>query len=362
MQIYIIVFLLEMLLGFILLGSRPSMANKKKRIIYLTISTIVLATLCGLRATSVGFDTENYAITFIRTSDSINFIFDNEQHVETGFAALCTLVKLAGGDFNVLLLICSFFTMGAANVFIYRHSPNVLLSTFILICFPFYYSSFDIIRHFISAAFFLLGYKYILEKKPIKYAAFILMGTCFHTSSLIYLLFYPLFHLTWGKRNVILIAFSGLIIMLFANYFAIYIVESTGRFEIIANEWVGLYSGGLLTAVMYITIFVIARKAAKYQEIEFNLKSRCLYIVFVLAVLSIIFIEVRIATRYIMLFAGLMSIAIPNLMNPHTALNKRANTQYLNIFIVIGLAYHMFMLLTNWQNIVPYVPYYVIPF
>ena len=105
MEVYIIVFLVEMFLGVLIFRLTPGDVSNRKKIIYLTITTLVLGLVGGYRSSLVGYDTESYYDSFLLTSDSIENIFENTQHIETGFAALCTLVKICDGDFTHLLLI-----------------------------------------------------------------------------------------------------------------------------------------------------------------------------------------------------------------------------------------------------------------
>ena len=87
--------------------------------------------------------------------------------------------------------------------------------------------------------------------------------------------------------------------------------------------------------------------------------DRYMIIIYTLFILSIVFLQARIATRYIMLFAGLLSIAIPGLFSNKKSLKSKGTSLRLVIFISIGLFYHMFMLQTNWQNVVPYIPFWL---
>lgn len=351
-----------MLLGVLLLGLSPEDANNKKKIVYLFLITIILGLLGGYRSSLVGCDTANYYDSFLRTSDNIEGIFDNNQHIETGFAALCTLVKICGGNFTHFLLVCSFFIVGSFSVFVFRHSNNVLLSIFILLCFPYYYSSFDIIRHFFATSFLLLGFKYILKGNFLKYAIFILMGSVFHNSALVYLLLYPLLRLGWSRRLFLFITAATLFLMISANNFANFLVAETGRFEVVAEEWVGEYSGGVLTCIMYLLVFLLAYYARKNKtsiSIEYDVSIICIYMLLMSALL---FINVRIALRYIMTFSGLLAFAMPSLLGTVDVQKRNINRVLLIIFISIGVFYHLFMLEINWQNVVPYVPSFVYPY
>ena len=350
-----------MLLGIFILGWHPQNSSNRKKIVYLVFSTVILGTLCGLRSSLVGYDTETYYTAFLRTSETIRDIFDNQQHIETGFAALCTLIKVLGGNFTHLLLICSFFTVGSFSVFVYRHSSNVLLSIFILLCFPYYYSSFDIMRHFVATSFFLLGYKYILNGNFVKYSIFVVAGCIFHKTVIIYLLLYPLLRLRWSSKLMWTVFMIAGLIMFFAPVISLYIVEETGNYGTILESWVGKDAGGSLTALMYFVIFIIASILRKNLEMpsKADINLICVLLLFASA---IIFTRSRIVIRYVMTFSGLLAVAMPNLLYSYKSREKRLNGLILFLFIIIGLLYHTFLLITNWQNVVPYISSFEYPF
>ena len=361
METYIAVFIIEMLLGFLVLGKHPQIANNTRKIVYLLLTSLILGTTGGLRSSLVGFDTENYYIAFLRTSDSLQRIFDNPQHIETGFAALCTIIKVLGGNFVHLLLICSFFIVGCFSIFVYRHSSNVLLSIFILLCFPYYYSSFDIMRHFVATSFLLLAYKYILNGKFIKYSIFIIAGAIFHKTALIYIILYPLLRTKWSTKLMWSVFAIGVIIMIYATAISLYIVEETGTYGTIAEVWVGKNAGGSLTALMYFVIFIMAYLLRKNLVVP-SRADIYLICVLLLFVFAFIFMRTRIVVRYIMTFAGLLAVAMPNLLYTGKSKDNGQKEILFFLFIIIGLSYHAFMLITNWQNVVPYIPSFVYPY
>ena len=156
MIIYIIFFVCNILFGLSLcfvgrkFYSNELNRNKIKRRIYLIVTTLQYGLLCGLRAISMGYDTFSYQIIFDMTPGSWSTLFVRTSYVEMGFSLLCSFVKILGGNYRTLLIICSLFSMGACCVFFNRHSNNVILSVFIIISFPFFYSQFDVIRHFLA--------------------------------------------------------------------------------------------------------------------------------------------------------------------------------------------------------------------
>ena len=250
------------------------------------------------------------------------------------------------------------FTMGSCCLFIYRHSDDVLMSVFTIMCFPFFYSSFDIIRHFLALSFLLIGYKYVVQRKFFKFLICILLGSLFHSIALIFIFMYFIPKLKFNESTVII---TGVVVAISFIWMED-IVEILGKVlgkDYSNNEWFGSYGGGSRTAVMYLVVFVIA------LVLFYNLKQRereehtAVCMIMGLLCFAILFINARMMTRFIMSSIPFLAIAMPRLLN-------RANTQRIDIrnvcfagYTTIGIAYHAYMLMVNWQNVVPYVPFWM---
>ena len=65
-------------------------------------------------------------------------------------------------------------------------------------------------------------------------------------------------------------------------------------------------------------------------------------------------------TRFIMTSSAFLAIAIPNLLiaDGKRKIDDKKIKSIARWVILIALAYHAFLLLTNWQNVVPYMPYW----
>lgn len=68
-----------------------------------------------------------------------------------------------------------------------------------------YFNSFNIVRQFLAASIILFGLKFIINNKPYKYAAVVLLATGFHVSSLIGLVLYPMRYFSINKVVLLII-------------------------------------------------------------------------------------------------------------------------------------------------------------
>lgn len=358
MLIYIINFAVNMALGLVILGPRPREASTKRRAVYLIITAIQLALLCGLRAEAVAYDTKNYIRVFNMSVKDLTSTEFNSARVDLGFYYLCQLIGLLGGTPTTLFLLCSLFIMGATCLFVYRHSDNVLLSVFILLSFPYYYTSFDIMRHYIAVAFFLLAYRYLEENRFIPYAIIVMLGFPFHKVAVFFLLVYLVRHLknsplTWASF------FTGSVVLCFhAKDLARLIILVLERFANYTNEdntWLSGYGGGIKTAVLYGAILIFTLILYNNLENKEERDERALHYVLLLFCFSVVFINVRMMIRFMVAFIPLLAIAFPRLNDRENARDTKTATFITYAFLALGVFYHGFMLLTNWQNVVPYV-------
>ncbi|MBE6619149.1 MAG: EpsG family protein [Ruminococcaceae bacterium] len=357
MTVYIVNFVVNMLLGLFLTHIKTRSEKRKYEKLYLLITVLQFGLVCGFRATSVGWDTAAYSTIFNHTPDTWEHIFNNKQHIEIGFSVFCSIIKILGGNYQTMFIISSLFVMSSACIFIYRHSKDIVISVFILISFPFYYSSFDIIRHFMATAFFLLGYKYVVERKFVKYVIFLAIGSLFHTIAWLFLPFYFVRKIKWNGLTLALAGIATAVCFFFLDDIAVILATLINK--TVPKMWVGSYGGGVRTAIMYLVVLIISIFAFYNQRETGESKSNALNLITILFIFSVIFINARIMTRLMMTTVPLMAIAIPELVSDKKNIKSYDNnTVYTLGIIAIGCFYHGFMLWMSWQNVVPYVPYW----
>lgn len=364
MTIYIISFVLNLLVGLLICkdnsqsGNDAALTVNTRKKIYLLITALQFGLLCGLRSTKMAYDTSAYKLIFDMCPDSWDHLFDRSSYVEIGFRLLCSVIKILGGNYQTMLIVTSLFIMGSCCVFIYRHSKDVILSVFIIISFPFFYSSFDIIRHFLATSFFLLGYKYIVERKFFKYTLFIFIGSLFHGISWVFLPFYFAKKIRWNWKTMTVATVGTVVIYAYIQPVATWISDLLGKSSGINSGWIDSYGGGIKTVIMYGVILLIAIIAFYQLENRTEEDMNAVNYVVLMLVFSIIFTNARMMTRMIMTMTALVAIAIPQLLDKPRTKSLRDYLILKIAFVSIGIGYHAFMLLSNWQNVVPYIPFW----
>lgn len=201
MYIYIIYFLLITFLA-IEYEFRPFQTR-----LPLTIIIIGLACLAGFRGPEVGRDYENYLYNFeiVNNIDDVIFL----TILEPGFIAIVYLIRLISAQ-NYQVLIMLFFALSAVALKISvfkRLTINPFLA--ILIYFSHYFLLHEMtqIRIGLASAFFLCGIPYFLKRNKMGFVGFVLFGTLFHYSAILYLAI-----LLFDARSFNIKLYSGLLI------------------------------------------------------------------------------------------------------------------------------------------------------
>ncbi len=374
MLIYIFSFLLNILIGLLIFKGKALNKSDKAKKWYLYLTVIQLTVLAGFRGYYVGFDTDSYTEIFNRIAVSNYSVLNTETWLEIGFVIYCKLISLFGGNAQCMIFLSSAIINISVCRFIYKYSIDVFMSVYLLMCFPYYYYSFDIIRYFIAISIILFFYKYIVERRFIATCIVIIFASTFHSGAIFLFAFYFLYKFKLNAVNTIItvpiivivgLSFSELYIFFFS------IGDVFGRY-IYDSYWFGGSSGGYVTAIMYVVILILGiiahsinRSDRKHTELISN--DAIIGILIVLAMSSILFTRARMMIRIMLFCLPFLAVGFPNLV--YVAIKDRVTkdnyfvltyeTLLIKICIMaIALYYHVFMLLNNVQNIIPYYPFW----
>lgn len=212
---YLVNIMLICIWGVLLLYNK---SDKKKKI-YCTIVAMQWILISGLRHFSVGDDTYAYYYTFEQVKSTPwetillqnwNYLFHGLEIKDPGYPLLEKIFQIFCGDYQVFLLfIAAVFTISMA-VWIYKNSSMPCLS-FIIYSALFYafYSVTGNRQTLATALIVFVGYKYIKEKKLLKFLVIAFIAFMLHKSSLVFIPFYFLAHKRITKPYVI--TMSGII-------------------------------------------------------------------------------------------------------------------------------------------------------
>lgn len=188
-------------------------ANKS----FCIMAAIFLLLLMALRHQSTGIDIVTrgskigYYDMFMRISQMsfTRCLQGSIAHYETGYIVFCKLLSYISRNPQILLISCATIQSVCLYVTVYKTSKMPFLTTIMYLALPCYYIFWSGLRQGIAISITMIAFLMIKEKKPIKFILLVVLAWLFHSSAIIFLIAYPLYHL---KRSSILNIVSCLLI------------------------------------------------------------------------------------------------------------------------------------------------------
>lgn len=182
--------------------------DKRSKKIYLFFAFFALWLLVALRAPSVGNDTNTYCLEFQAQNGYSNFFAPNARF-EYGYVLLCRFIGLFTRNNQIMLAIFAALTMVPVAITLYRYSPRLNISIAIFCFGGLYLSSFSAIRLALCSSILLMAIKPLIERKPIQFILWILLGALFHNIGFFFLVLYPLSLLKFNKNTMLVFVILG---------------------------------------------------------------------------------------------------------------------------------------------------------
>lgn len=171
---------------------------------FLLICFSLLFILLVFRDYTVGTDLKNYLIRFIKIGETpFNELYDisNYYSFEFGFTLLNKIIYMIFPSTFSFMILSSLISLFGFYHFINKYSRNKLFSFYIFFTFSMATNSMNTIRQYMAISILLYSLDYLLNKDIKKYLLYIFLATSIHSSSIIFIVLYPL--INRFKVNVI---------------------------------------------------------------------------------------------------------------------------------------------------------------
>ncbi|MEG2184647.1 MAG: EpsG family protein [Cloacibacillus sp.] len=361
MTVYIVSFVINIVVGVLVFCGAPTGAQwSLRKKFYALFSILQFTFLAGSRAESVGWDTETYFVIFKIIDSSPGLT--GAPWIEKGFVALCKGIALLGGDARTLLYVCSFVTVSSCVLFFYKYSNSLLYSMFVFISLPYYYTSFDILRQYLAFSIFLFGYSLVRQRRFFFFTLLIILASFFHKSAVLFIPLYFMYNIKWTHFKILFIIGTSILLYFYLTPMVLWSLNAINSASIYSKIgfWVGEFSGGVKTCVMYFVILVTLW--FNLGQCRIKIGNEFFGYAILLSMCALLFVNMRMLTRMMMLCIPFVAVAIPQILLPtprqvckqQSPLIVFDKMVFNLIIILICTIYHAFMLITNWQNIVPY--------
>lgn len=248
-----------------------------------------------------------------------------------------------------LFIICSTITFVFLSKAIKDQSVNVVFSILLVFFIRYYFLTLNVVRQGIAMSIILCSFKYIKERNLKKYMFTIILASCFHMTSLIYIPIYFLCQMDWKKKRNIMTAFLiGIVliigfalIMKFTKYGA-YIGSQFQGNEFLLHE--------ILLSGFILLIATVERKNIQTEKEYFNIYYVIQIVTFILSLCSRF---LPVADRIIWLFYVQNIFLVPIIIKNIKSIDRKALV-FLAMISIMSINVYAQAVLTDSYSIVPY--------
>ena len=288
---------------------------------YMILCSLALIFIMGLRSKYTGTaDTYHYTLLYeaakeystlgeyLNKIDIFNdvFIFSEAGfHIYTWIAA-----KIFSGTQGFLLLTATII-VGATAKFIYENSEDPAVSWVVFICLGSMTFAMNGMRQALAMSICLLSYRYVKEKKLVRFLLTVFLAVLFHKSAMVFALVYLMRNMKFNFKSFAWITLGIGVFLASAQRFAFLYDSITGEDYASAESF---ESGGIITILIY--VIAIVGLLISYRQLQDT--ERFLPLVFTIVGLFIYlgrFISTQIYERVSYYFAYFLILGFPIILN-----------------------------------------------
>ncbi len=276
-MVYIIAVELIIVYGFIIFLTNIKASFNTKKTIFLTLSFLTLALIMGLRAVSVGIDTNAYKNKFdIISEKSFGDLFSGFYYegIEIGYVLLMKLVSLIGGNYLMFQILTSFLYCFGMAKFIRDNTGDPFTAVFLFMGTGMFLFALNGARQMFAVMIIANSWTYLKNKNYAASVALFLAAITMHLTSIIFLLVYFCYFLK-DKDNII--RFVPLILLVCALFYKeiAYIISSVfPKYKSYLNFIGQGQDVGFIVIVWLIivtfSLYIIYGKKKFYEKGKFN--------------------------------------------------------------------------------------------
>lgn len=337
MTLYYLTYLLIWVLYNISKNSSPF--EKKRNALFCSGCFILIFALLALRSPEMGVDLlgRGEKTGYLGSFDIISrysfhqvLKMENYLNYERGYIIFNKLISMIYNNKQFFLGVCAFLSVLPVMIHINKRSKDTLLSVYIYMALPVFLIAFSGLRQAIAIAITVFSVKFIEEKKFIKFILLVLFASTFHSSSIIFLVAYPLYYLKLSDKSKFLFVLTIPVVYVFRT--PIFNIASKIFKESAGTEETGAFTLFLVFFLIYIFLIFFNKKQDTHQNGMIN--------IFYFACICQAFGSInQLAMRVGYYFMIYSAIAIPNTIaemeDKRSA--KLAQIILFGIFILYGL-------------------------
>lgn len=356
--------ILVLIISLIMLPCYSIQADKKYKTTAITIITIILILILGLRNFSVGMgDTYNLYIPEFNRIQNLSLLEISLNYKDPIFYLLTRILSICVKSPQLWIFICGCLYIIPVMKTIYKYSKYHLLSIILFLALNFYGTAFSGIRHCIACGILCFAYKALNEKKQKNFIISVIIASCFHISSIIFLLSYPIYNskklcsnkglVTLGILIFILFIINNLYGQIIITSFINFLIQSfnLSRFSIYAATDFSSLNNNLF--FINYGIYIVSYLLSKNSQ-DTSLKSEIALQGIGTALLAFT-TSLGEFYRLSYFFIQYSIILFPNIISTFKVVNTRKIFRIL--VYIFGIVYFLLFSASN-TKIIPYIPFW----
>lgn len=244
--------------------------NKRARSVFFVLTALIVIAFQGFRSFNVGIDLGSYIPGFMNIGNDESIKLGNlvYQNYEAGYVLLNKLLYKLGCSPRVFLFIVSAIIQIPIFYTMYRYSDKPLLSIFIYFAFGNFLFTFSGLRQSIAMALCFVAFGFIKRKKLLPFLMMVLLASSFHSSALLCIVLYPVYHFEMDKHWLPL-ALSAVIFLIVFNEKLLIFVSGLGYGGYGEVTRTGAYT--MLS--MYFLLYFVSFLGKKYNRDYMGLRN-----------------------------------------------------------------------------------------
>ena len=201
--------------------------------IFLMAAFFAVFLVIALQSEQSNNDLIQYYRAFRRYS---NYTWGNYQYIidtakDPLYYIFGSLFSHIGFSFRQWYLLIGFIYAFSIYWLVGRYSSNVYISYIVLITVGSLGFAMSGMRQTLAFAILMFSFKYMENKKIIKFILLVLIATQFHSTAIIFILAYPLYWFKLRMRNLIILALGAVVVILNRRFFLAGFINFMGTDE-----------------------------------------------------------------------------------------------------------------------------------
>lgn len=318
--LHVLVFILAAMYMYV------SSERKNQKWPFICICCLILFCSC-FRTMVEGYDTESYVEYFFRFR-SMSLKESLKWQFEPGYIILNKVIGYFTDNSQVFLSVLSIITLVPIFAMVWKRSANPLLSLLIFVAVGNLFSTYAALRQWCAVAMFVIGYEFIVKRRPVLFFMSVAIAYSFHQTSLFFIPLYFLYPIRVDRVKILLCVALSVMMFVFADQI-LKILNLFARLETGQNQ-----NGGFMLLFTYWALVFIIDIFAYPTENEESMKLNYMALLYSAMIQPLCFTYSGFARIHLYTWFG-MALGIPALVQYMDRNYDRRNSFVLKTGITI---------------------------